>query len=40
MPSTPVTKQAATANDLVDEAIDDEAIDDEAIVVGTSGPIR
>jgi hypothetical protein len=30
-----VTKQAATANDLVDEAIDDEAI-----VVGASGPIR
>ena len=30
-----VTKQAATADDLVDEALDDEAV-----VVGTSGPIR
>lgn len=30
-----VTKQAATADDLVDEALDDEAV-----VVGTSDPIR
>ena len=30
-----VTKQAATADDLVDEALDDEAV-----VVGTAGPIR
>jgi hypothetical protein len=30
-----VTKQAATADDLVDEALDDEPV-----VVGTSGPIR
>ena len=30
-----VTKQAAIADDLVDEALDDEAV-----VVGTAGPIR
>jgi hypothetical protein len=30
-----VTKQAAAADDLVDEALDDEAV-----VVGTAGPIR
>jgi hypothetical protein len=30
-----VTKQAATADDLLDEALEDEAV-----VVGTAGPIR
>jgi hypothetical protein len=30
-----VTKQAAAADDLVDEALEDEAV-----VVGTAGPIR